>query len=77
MNNNLNKKQGVQAMAWKTYCFPDLFSLEKRMQPVLLDAFIQTLVYTLLTRFLKVIVLCRYFYEVDSHQVVSTRNYVQ
>ena len=39
-------------------------ALEKRMQGVLLDAFIQGLVYMLLTRFLQVQVLGRYFYNV-------------
>ena len=47
------------------------------MQSILLDAFIQSLVYTLLTRFLQVQVLCRYLYRVDSHQVVCRRDYIQ
>ena len=46
------------------------------MQSVLLDTFIQGLVYTL-TRFLQVQVLFRYFYGVDSHQVVCTNGSIQ
>ena len=56
--------------------FSDLHGLRKEMQSFLLEAFIQGLVYSL-TRFLQVRVLCRYFYKVDSHQVVCTRDYIQ
>ena len=56
--------------------FSKLHGLRKSMKSFLLEAFIQGLVYSLV-RFLQVRVLCRYFYKVESHQVVCTRDYIQ